>query len=58
MPFQQAEKGIDKAEGTVKEALILSKECQEGQFDENRSPVRDTEGKKAGIKSGRALKVR
>lgn len=39
MPFQQAEKGIDKAEGTVKQALILSKECQEGQFGENRSPV-------------------
>lgn len=58
MPFQQAEKGIDKAEGTVKEVLILSKECQEGQFGENRSPVRDMEGKKAGIKSGWALKVR
>lgn len=53
MPFQQAEKGIDKAEGTVKEVLILSKECQEGQFGENRSPGwRDMEGKKAGIKSG------
>ena len=58
MAFQHAEKGIEKAEGAVKEALLLSKEWQEGQFGENRGPVSDMGGKEAGIGSGKALKAR
>lgn len=46
MEFQQAEKGIEKAEGAVKEVLVLAKDWQEGQFDESRG-----HGRKGGRKA-------
>lgn len=56
--FQQAQKGIENAEGAVKKALVLSKEWWEGWFGKNRDFVRDVDGKEAGTRSGRAVEAR